>query len=96
MTADLIFIRVPYNYNYLNILIDLKNSLKPNKGEKASMQWYDEIKDHNFNLDHQSGTGHFTQLVWKTTKEVGFGVARASDGSFYGVANYYVINLLVF
>jgi hypothetical protein len=59
------------------------------------MQWYDEIKDHNFNMDHQSGTGHFTQLVWKTTKEVGFGVARASDGSFYGVANYYPAGNLI-
>ncbi len=29
------------------------------------------------------------KLVWKTTREVGFGVAKASDGSFYGVANYY-------
>jgi len=26
------------------------------------MQWYDEIKDHNFNLDSQPGTGHFTQV----------------------------------
>ena len=31
-------------------------------GEKASMQWYDEIKDHNFSLDYQPGTGHFTQV----------------------------------
>jgi len=31
-------------------------------GEKATMQWYDEIHDHNFNLDHQRGTGHFTQV----------------------------------
>ena len=26
------------------------------------MQWYDEIKDHNFSLDYQPGTGHFTQV----------------------------------
>lgn len=33
-------------------------------GEKASMQWYDEIKMHNFNLDYQKGTGHFTQVTF--------------------------------
>lgn len=58
-------------------------------GEKASMQWYDEIYDHNFDLDHQRGTGHFTQLIWKKTEQVGFGVAEAKNGSFYATANYY-------
>lgn len=58
-------------------------------GEQASKQWYDEIKDHDFQRDHQKGTGHFTQLVWKSSTDVGFGVARAADGSFYAVANYY-------
>lgn len=58
-------------------------------GEDATMQWYDEIYDHNFDLDHQKGTGHFTQLVWKNTREVGFGVSEAKDGSWYAVANYY-------
>lgn len=32
---------------------------------------------------------HFTQVIWKDSKKVGFGVYRASDGSFYVVANYY-------
>jgi len=32
-------------------------------GEKATMQWYDEIYDHDFNLDYQKGTGHFTQVI---------------------------------
>lgn len=27
------------------------------------MQWYDEIKMHDFNKDHQRGTGHFTQVT---------------------------------
>ena len=54
------------------------------------MQWYDEIKDYDFNkASFIPGTGHFTQVVWKNSREVGFGVAQASDGSFYAVANYF-------
>ena len=28
-------------------------------------------------------------MVWKDSKEVGFGVARAANGFFYAVANYF-------
>ena len=41
-----------------------------------SKSWYDEIKDYNFDTGKSTGvTGHFTQIIWKDTKEVGFGVA---------------------
>ncbi|MCQ2816019.1 MAG: CAP domain-containing protein [archaeon] len=35
--------------------------------------------------------GHFTQLVWLTSTEVGFGVSNKTNGSnfYYIVANYY-------
>ena len=36
-------------------------------------------------------TGHFTQLVWKSTKTVGFGVSLGTSSGFncvYLVANY--------
>jgi uncharacterized protein YkwD len=72
-----------------NLAYSYDSTLNYYSGEKATMQWYDEIKQHNFDLDYQRGTGHFTQLVWKASKEVGFGVAMASDGSFYAVANYF-------
>lgn len=61
---------------------------KPIKGEEMTQDWYNEIKAYRWG-DFQSGTGHFTQVVWKDSREVGFGFAKASDGGYYGVANYY-------
>ena len=54
-----------------------------------SKAWYSEIKDYNFETGKSTGvTGHFTQLIWKDSKEVGFGVAF--NGSILmSVANYY-------
>jgi len=53
--------------------------------------WYGEINQYNFeNPNSSSGvTGHFTQLVWKGSKEIGIGCAKSSDGSYYVVANYH-------
>ena len=62
----------------------------PIEGAAMTTSWYDEIKDYNFNNPgFKSGTGHFTQVVWKDSKQVGFGYAQSSDGGYFGVANYY-------
>ena len=58
-------------------------------GKEISNHWYNEIKKYNFNGDWQSGCGHFTQMVWKETKEVGFGKWKDKSGQIYVVANYY-------
>ena len=59
-------------------------------GKTMTDDWYNEINDYNFNRPgFTSGTGHFTQVVWKGSKQVGFGYAQARDGFYYGVANYY-------
>lgn len=60
-------------------------------GEMPADSWYDEIKDYNFkNPQNKTGVvGHFTQLVWKGSQEIGIGCAKADDGSYYVVANYY-------
>jgi hypothetical protein len=60
-------------------------------GIDASQSWYDEIKDYNFEYPSKKTgvVGHFTQLVWKDSKEVGFGVAKSKQGWYYLVANYY-------
>ena len=57
--------------------------------EEIFEAWYNEHKNYNYKINKfQKGTGHFTQLVWKETQEVGFG--KFEDGhSLYFVALYY-------
>ncbi|XP_065065185.1 uncharacterized protein LOC135691294 isoform X1 [Rhopilema esculentum] len=47
---------------------------------KATLAWYNEIKDYNFNRGgYQSGTGHFTQLVWKGSTRLGAAVVQRGN-----------------
>lgn len=62
---------------------------QPLTGAKMSEMWYSEISKHDFSYDDQPDTQHFTQLVWRDTREVGFGRAKAQNGNwYYGVALY--------
>ena len=51
--------------------------------------WYDEIKDYNFkNPGNFGGTGHFTQVVWVASKEMGVAKAGEGSGTQFVVARY--------
>ena len=52
--------------------------------------WYDEIKDYNFSKPgFSSNTGHFTQVVWVDSVELGVGKATSKNGMQFVVARYY-------
>lgn len=52
--------------------------------------WYEEINKYRFNNPgFSSGTGHFTQLVWVGSREMGVAKAASSSGAQYVVARYY-------
>lgn len=58
-------------------------------GNDAVNSWYSEVKDYNFSKSgYQSNTGHFTQVVWKGSKELGIGRAKSADGKVFVVGRY--------
>lgn len=58
-------------------------------GKTPVDSWYDEIKLYNYkNALFSAGTGHFTQVVWKNSSELGVGMACFGN-EVYVVASYY-------
>ncbi|MBD2518829.1 secretion protein [Nostoc sp. FACHB-973] len=62
-------------------------------GNTAVKEWYDEIKDYNYaNPGFSSETGHFTQVVWKGSTQLGCGAAQGTatiEGTNYNA--FYVV-----
>jgi hypothetical protein len=54
---------------------------------------YDEVANYNYNNPGQSsGTGHFTQLVWKSSVSIGCARCGGKGDKYYEtyiVSNYY-------
>lgn len=58
--------------------------------ERVVNMWGDEVKDYNYNNNSckpNKMCGHYTQMVWNSTREVGCAVARNSDREVW-VCNY--------
>ncbi|KAF7233553.1 hypothetical protein EG68_09178 [Paragonimus skrjabini miyazakii] len=49
-------------------------------GRQATLMWYSEIANYDFDIENQLACGHFSQVVWKSTTHAGFGVASSADG----------------
>jgi uncharacterized protein YkwD len=62
----------------------------------AVQSWYYEVKAYNYNSPgFSSATGHFTQVVWKSSTQLGCGAARGTKtmngtkfNAFYVVCHY--------
>lgn len=53
-------------------------------------KWYSEINNHSFGREPENlGSGHFSQVVWEDSKDIGVGIARTKEGQIYVVANYF-------
>ena len=57
---------------------------------RATKSWYDELYKPGYNFNNPGwnenpGAGHFTQLVWKGTTELGIGIAKVGFHIFQGL-----------
>ncbi len=59
----------------------------------AFKAWYDERHDYTYGMiKARSGrkmVGHYTQIVWRDTKEMGMGMATTSSGGLVVVTSYF-------
>ncbi|CAF1451127.1 unnamed protein product, partial [Adineta steineri] len=75
-----------------NIFAMSGGSLLYNKGASPVDAWYNEIQSYNWSNPGSNAMsyGHFTQVVWKGTTNLGIGRAVTSDNStMYVVGNYF-------
>ncbi|KAH9495545.1 Golgi-associated plant pathoproteinsis- protein 1 [Bulinus truncatus] len=59
--------------------------------QEITDMWYNEIEDYDFSQPgFKPGTGHFTQVIWQDTTQMGLGMSSHSalDGMYRYVANY--------
>ena len=67
-----------------------KCSEKKDIGKIATESWYNEKRNYDYKKPgFKIGIGNFTQIIWKNTKQVGFGFSYDDEGISYVVANYF-------
>lgn len=82
------------NGNGENLYYSWSSAKKIPKGDAAADAWYSEIKDYDWNDSEEQimkkfgKIGHFTQLVWDQTEQLGVGVATDGKGKWIVVAHY--------
>lgn len=56
-------------------------------GRDVLKKWYDEEKDYEYGTESLNSL-NFTQLVWKSSEELGIAMAKNQNGQTFVVANY--------
>ncbi|CAH8429162.1 unnamed protein product [Schistosoma intercalatum] len=59
-------------------------------GLNAIRAWYKQSESYDYNEDYQEHKGYFTQMIWKKTKEVGFGFTKSEIGNIIFVVGHYL------
>jgi uncharacterized protein YkwD len=58
-------------------------------GRESVTLWYDEVREYNYAAPGFSpSTGHFTQLLWRGSTQVGCAQAACPGGDIYWVCRY--------
>ncbi|GFO49405.1 venom allergen 5 [Plakobranchus ocellatus] len=85
-----------HNFKYKGTRIGQSITMKwaPNRAtydpEELCDQWYRECRDFDFGVEPtELKAGHFTQMVWKNSTEIGVGRSQARDGRSIVVVNYF-------
>ena len=60
----------------------------------ASISWLDEKNDYTYakignRKNNFSKIGHYTQMIWSDTKEIGIAYSKSKSGNVYVVARYF-------
>ncbi|KAF6730593.1 Golgi-associated plant pathogenesis-related protein 1 [Oryzias melastigma] len=86
--SDFLQLKTMADETFKQDFLEAHNAYRALHGKEAVEAWYSEIKDYNFaKPGFQSGTGHFTQVVWKNSTELGVGMA--TDGKSVFVVGQY-------
>jgi len=71
-----------------NIAMKWTSNPQEYTGRDVTDQWYSEIDRYDFEVGGTMSAGHFSQVVWKDSTEIGIGKAMTSDNKIIVVANY--------
>ena len=58
-------------------------------GDKATLEWYKQEASYLYDGQFTVSTGNFTQVVWKSSRKVGFAFTMTEDAEVYVVAQYW-------
>ncbi|KAA0200049.1 hypothetical protein FBUS_08540 [Fasciolopsis buskii] len=77
---------INFGQNVASLKTTVNNALS---GVLVARCWYKESENYDYSEENPLTSGHFTQLVWRESRKVGFGCARDPDrGVIYIVGHY--------